>query len=197
MSYQPPQQPPERPMSEEERTKKVMEEILGGQIPGADYLFAADPETRMKNMIQTTPDVVRMQLLRAIEVAAANSVMPFGMEKKAELGKMALEMAQAYLLLDPSVDNEGVSVAEKIALQAQTSHEKTALDAHAKAAAGHLETRANAPFERPATESGHQEPPRVKLNPAAQKVRGKNKPKSEILKGARGDKPTPQPRVGS
>lgn len=186
---QPKVQPPPTP---EEETQKVLEELLGGELPGEGYLFPHDPAKRQKNQISTTPEVVRQVLLRTIEVMAIQMQLPLGMEKKGELGKSILELTQGYLLLDPSVDENGVPV------------EGPGSPSHAQAAA----TAAFPPpvttggtggqtFKRTVDASGHVEPPKVQPNPAEKAVAEKNKPKSEVLQGARADKPLPKPRVGS
>jgi hypothetical protein len=87
---------------------QALEQIMGGEIPGVGYLFAADPEARQASLIHTTPEIVRSQLLRAIEVCAIDAQLPYGQEKKDTISKAALAFAQAYLLLDPSVDQAGV-----------------------------------------------------------------------------------------
>jgi hypothetical protein len=52
-------------------------------------------------------------------------------------------------------------------------------------------------FTRGKQVGGHQEPPRVQPNRAEKAIEEANKPKTEVLKGARGDLPRPKPRVGS
>lgn len=170
---------------------------LSGEVPGENYLYAGAPEERQQNLVTTTPEVVRDALLRAIETSAQNAMLPFSENKPSEWGHAALQFAQAYLLLDPEVDNEGIPVGPKIAAEAEEGHREHTLNAHADAAAGHLETRANAPFTKKADESGHKEPPRRNLPAAAKRVKEKNKPKSEVLRGAKASRPLPQPRVGS
>jgi len=201
MAYQPPQNgngqgPPTfdesgRAMTpaqqSEEATQHVLEEILGGQIPGAGYLFPDDPEKRQANLIKTTPEVVRDELLRAIEVCAQNVQMAFGMEKKAEMGRVALELSQAYLLLDPSVDNQGIPIEAKAEIDRETKAHEANLEAHKAAHAS------GAAFELP---GNFKAPPRVKLPPAAQAVSEKNKSKANMLKATKASKPTPKPRSG-
>lgn len=209
MSFQPPyqgppqagQQQPEQPpqLSPAQQTEQeynhLLEELLGGAAPGAGYLFATDPQQRQANMVKTTPEVARDALLRAVETMASDLALPYGMDKKAELGKAILECAQAFLLLDPTVDATGVPVGAEQTAKHETGMQMEEHKADLKAReAAHASGQA---FERPETESGYKEPPRVKMNPAENAIAEKNKGKSEILKGARGDKPTPRPRVGS
>lgn len=163
---------------------------LYGEVPGEGYLYQGAPTKRQETLVTTTPEVVRDALLRGIETAAQNSLLPFSENKPAEWGHAALMFAQAYLLLDPEVDNEGVPVGAKAVGEAAAGHAEHAANASVDAA----NTQA---AEEHVTESGYKEPPRVKLGAAAQKVGEKNKDKSEILKGGRGDNPRPQPRVGS
>lgn len=171
MSYQqqpgPPQPPPPKQPTPEEAQEKVLEEILGAQIPGTGYLFADDPEKRQGQLVETNPEFVRKALLRAIETMAFDACLPFGQEKKESIAKAILASAQAYLLLDPSVDENGIPV----------EGEGSVANAQAKAQQAF--------------------PPRVQLPPAAQAIAEKNKPKSEALKHDRGQTPRPQPRVGS
>jgi hypothetical protein len=158
---------------------------LGGEVPGWGYLYANAPTERQEALVETNPEVVRDALLRGIEVGAQNALLPFSEQKPSEWGHMVLMFAQAYLLLDPSVDNEGVPVEEKINAEAAG---KASVQAHASGQA----------FERPEVlASGYKEPPRVMPNPAEKKIEQKGKSKTEELKGARGDLPRPKPRVGS
>lgn len=145
-----------------------------GELPGEGYLFAHDPETRQSTLIQTTPDFARATLLRAIEVLGFDASLPYGEQPPKEYAQSILALSQAYLLLDPSVDTEGIPVG-------------------AKEEAG---ARAQAKFQFPVTKGGHPEPPRVNPNPAENAIAEKHKEQSEELRGARGDRPRPQPRVG-
>lgn len=200
----------------EERADKVLEEVLGGQIPGAGYLFADDPEKRQEHMIKTTPEVTRDALLRAVEVCAQNATLPFGMVTKAELGKAALAFSQAYLLLDPSVDETGVPVGAQAIAQGEAQVAAAHAQGQAQSAVSaqqhaqqmemeehkaDLEARVAAhesgqAFQRPVTVSGYVEPPRVLPNPAEAKLGEDHKAQEQELRGARGDVPRPKPRVG-
>lgn len=104
------QQPPNPQMAQREQEEKLLEQILGGELPGKGYLYADDPEKRQEQMVKTTPEFVRDTLLRATEVLGFDLQLPFSPEKKSELAKAVLACAQAFLLLDPSVDAEGVSI---------------------------------------------------------------------------------------
>lgn len=181
MSYQPPpeQQPPPQDAPPAGRNavakqaaaqklaaeNELIEKILGGELPGQGYLYASDPEERQKQLIQTKPEFVRANILRAIEVMTFDLQLVFSEDKKADIGHAMLFSAQAYLLLDPTVDENGVPV------------EGPGSVAHANAAAA------------------HQFPPRVAETPAEAAVKGKHEPQEKALKGTRGQTPTPQPRV--
>lgn len=222
MSYQPPpggQQPaqngngqPQQPTGpitqgqmEREQAEQVLEQILGGELPGAGYLFPKTPAERASVLTPTNPEQVRDWLLRATETMAIAASLPYGMDRKGELGKAILECAQAYLLLDPSVDQQGVQIGAAAAAEADATKgvndHKATLD-HARiehegamqaAVAAHASGQR---FERPITVNGYQEPPKVLPNPAEQAIGEKHKAQSQELKGARGDRPRPQPRVG-
>ena len=79
-----------------------------GELPGLGYLYPNAPEERWQTLLRTTPEFVRDALLRSIEVACFSAMMPFSENRPGEWGKTILEMSQAYLLLDPSVDQQGV-----------------------------------------------------------------------------------------
>lgn len=154
---------------------------LSGELPGAGYLFPPDPAQREQALVPTTPEFVRNALLRAIETQAFGMMMPYDEKEPDKRAHAILMAAQAYLLLDPTVDEQGVPVGAQQTAQAA----------------------ANAAFpQQPAfTEktdaSGHREPPKRNVPPAAQAIQAKNKPKEEVLKGARGSNPRPRPRIGS
>jgi hypothetical protein len=186
-----------------------------GELPGLGYLYANAPEERQQALVVTTPDFARASLLRAIETAAFASMLPFSENKPSEWGKAILEMAQAYLLLDPSVDSQGVPVGAQQQAQGQAQQEVTDLQGQHQQAAAHIagehaqETarvseaakagvlQSPETFTRAPATGGHQEPPRVQPNRAEKAIEEANKPKTEVLKGARGDLPRPKPRVGS
>lgn len=186
-----------------------------GELPGLGYLYPDAPEHRQATLVETTPDFARRALLRAIEVASFSAMLPFSENKPDAWGKAILEMSQAYLLLDPSVDQQGVPVGAQAhaqgEAQAQVAHvqgEHAQAVAHISgrqaqhtarvkeaAAAGVLQDPET--FARGPAVGGHQEPPRVQPNRAEKAIEEANKPKTEVLKGARGDLPRPKPRVGS
>lgn len=168
MSYQPPPngQPtgdPRQRLAEEQNAQ--VEQLLGGELIGEGYLFADDPEERAKQLIETNAEFVRQNLLRAIEVMTFDLQLPYSQDKKADVGKAVLECAQAYLLLDPTVDETGVPV----------EGEGSKAQAAAKAV--------------------HQFPPHVQPNAGEQKVAGKNEGKSVALKNTRPQQPRPKPRA--
>jgi hypothetical protein len=186
-----------------------------GELPGLGYLYANAPEMRQAALVTTTPEFARMALLRGIETAAMASMLPFSENKPSEWGKAILEMAQAYLLLDPSVDSQGVPVGAPQAAQGAAQEGVTDLQGLHQQAAAHIagehaqhtarvSEAAKAgvlqdpeTFTRGVTVGGHVEPPRVQPNRAEKAIEEANKPKTEVLKGARGDLPRPKPRVGS
>jgi hypothetical protein len=186
-----------------------------GELPGLGYLYPDAPEHRQATLVETTPDFARASLLRAIEVAAFSCMLPFSENKPGEWGKAILEMAQAYLLLDPTVDQAGVPVGAQAQAQGEAQAEVAHVQGeHAQAVAhisgGHAQHTARVKeaagagvlqdpetFTRGPAVGGHQEPPRVQPNRAEKAIEDANKPKTEVLKGARGDLPRPKPRIGS
>lgn len=154
---------------------------LSGELPGAGYLFPDSPEERNAAMVPTDPDQVRTWLLRSIEVMAAGAMMPYGEKEPDKYAHAALMMAQAYLLLDPTVDEQGVPVGAEATAQAAAQAAFTPQEE----------------FSKPVDKGGHREPPKRNVPPAAQAIQQKNKPKEEVLKGARGSNPRPRPRIGS
>lgn len=192
--------------AEEEAAAKTIEQILSGELPGAEYLFPADPEKRQKNLITTTPEMARAALLRAVETMAQYLTLPYGMDKKAELGKAILECSQSFLLLDPTVDESGVPVGAQATAQAESTQEtnahKAGLDKEVAEHGAHLQANlaahaSGAAFKRAVDANGYVEPPRVQPNSAETGIAEKHKSQSQELKGARGDKPLPKPRVGA
>lgn len=200
------QAPPESP---EQIAERILSQIMGGEAPGQGYLYPDDPAKRQSTLVKTDADAVRASLLRGVEAMAMSSLLPLGAVGKGEVAKAALAMAQAYLLLDPTVDSEGVPVqakhenaVEQAAIaagaqgiaqghaQAHVAHETA--DAQARTAAH----ASGAQFKRAVTQSGYQEPPRVQPNPAELAIAEKHKSQAQELRGARGDRPLPKPRVG-
>jgi len=169
VSYQPPQPglQADPAVARKQAEEQLVEQILGGELPGAGYLYPDDPAKRQQQLIKTTPQFVRDNLLRSIEVMSFALQLPFGEEKLADIGKAILEAAQAYLLLDPTVDENGIPVEGEGSL------------AHAQAKAV------------------HQFPPRVQPNAAEEAIKEKHEPQSTALRKTRGQTPRPQPRVGS
>lgn len=173
MSYQAPPQQPQAGLqadpaaARQQAQQQLIEQILGGELPGSGYLYADDPAKRQEQLVKTTADFVRDNLLRAIEVLTFDLQLPFSEDKKADVGKAILECAQAYLLLDPTVDETGNPV----------EGEGSKAQAMAKAQ--------------------HQFPPRVQPNAAEEGIKQENEGKSDALRGTRGQTPRPQPRVGS
>lgn len=174
---------------------------LFGEPPGEGYLYARDPIFRQAAMVHTTPDIVRVMLLRAMEVAAQNSLLPFNEEGAMKNADAALKFAQAYLLIDPEVDAEGVPVAAKQALQATG---QMAVDAgKPQPAVGGGAAVAGKPGEAHGTVKkgpavgGHAQPPRVVAGAAAEAIAAMHEHASELLKGARGSRPLPRPRPSS
>jgi hypothetical protein len=188
-----------------------------GELPGLGYLYPDAPEKRQATLVKTTPEFARDTLLRAIEVCGFGAMFPFSETKPGEWAKAALAYAQAYLLLDPSVDNQGVPVgaaamaqgdaqataahAQGAAQQAVNGH-KAGLDEaaaeHGAILGGHVAAhQSGQAWSFPVTKAGVPEPPKVLPNPAEKAIETKGALKTEELKGARGDLPRPKPRVGS
>jgi hypothetical protein len=188
------------------------EEPLFGELPGEGYLYPHAIDVRLRAMVQTNPEAVRMALLRAIEVAATAAQLPFSENKPSEYGHMALMMSQAYLLLDPSVDQHGVPVdKEEEHVEGHQGEESSTApggsSAPKKTGGGGAGSqpksittggeKGHQTFKRAVTRHGHVEPPRVQMNPAEEAIKKKHEEQEEDLRGARGDIPRPQPRVGS
>lgn len=79
--------------------------------PEEQDAFKADAEKASANG-------VRAQLLRAMEVCAQNATMPLSSKSPKEYSQAALQFAQAFLLIDPSVDAEGVPLEHHVELNA-------------------------------------------------------------------------------
>jgi hypothetical protein len=86
---------------------EFLENLLGGDLPGEGFLNPAAPGEN-EPRITPTPDQVRDELLRAVRVMAMALQLPYSEEKKADLGHALLAASQSYLLLDPSLDEEGL-----------------------------------------------------------------------------------------
>lgn len=117
---------PQSPLQAREQAQKQairasVEAMMAAQLPGEGYLYADDPEARQKQLIKTTPQFVRDNILRAIEVLTFDVQLPLSEEPKADAAKAILALSQSYLLLDPLVDAEGVSVEGKAMAQAKAS----------------------------------------------------------------------------
>lgn len=192
----------------EQIAEQELEKLLGGELPGAGYLFPDDPQKRQANLVKTTADVTRDALLRAVEVCAQEALMPYGAVAKSEAAKAALAYAQAFLLLDPTVDENGVPVGAQAVAQGQAQEGAALAQGAAQQGVNEhkhtLEMAAEAhkaqhPELHPDPEHFTQkpgEPPRVAPNAAEEEIELEHKPESEKLKGARGDRPLPKPRPG-
>lgn len=174
------QQPPATPQNDPQRAAQLdelVQQILGGEIPGEGYLQPQAPD-KLPEPIGTTPERVRGRLLRAIETCAASVAMPFGADKKSDLGKAILEISQSYLLLDPSLDENGVPV------------EGPGSQAHAAAAA---QAAFPVPGEGARKTVTH---PKAEPNAAEEALNDRTKSMQKDLAGARGQTPRPTPHVG-
>lgn len=145
---------------------EVLQQILGAELPGEGYAFPDEPEKRQAQLVKTTPEFVRANLLRAIEVQSFYAQLPLSEEKPADIGKLILAMAQSFLLLDPTLDAEGVPI-------------------EGEGSKPHAEARAQ-----------HEFPPRAPENPAEEASKEKHKEQSTILSKTHGQQPRPDPRVG-
>ncbi len=169
---------------------------LFGEPPGQGYLYPNDPEQRQAAMISTSPEIVRTQILRAMEVAAQNALLPFAEVDVQKVSDAMLKMAQAYLLIDPTVDAQGVPVGAQ-----QT------MGAAQQLAVAHGSPPPPAPAGKPGeahgtvkpgkTVGGHTSPPKVLPGQAAQLIQTMHEGASDVLKGSRGSRPLPRPRVGA
>src|SRR5215471_13750025 len=165
---------------------------LNGEPPGEGYLYAHDPETRQRAMVATNPEVVRNMLLRAMETAAQNVLLPFNEVDVEKQGRAALALAQAYLLIDPSVDAEGVNVAHKAAVGAMAQMAQSAAQpqpapgatANAKAGAGKPQAGGSSVTKKGQTVGGHAEPHKVITSRAGQMLSEMHANAEEVLKGA-------------
>lgn len=192
-----------------------------GELPGLGYLYADAPEARQAALVHTDPEQVRKSLLRAIETFAFNSMLPFSEKGPNEWARAMLEASQAYLLLDPSVDAQGVPLGAQAMAQGQAQEgvaraqgEQTLANTHAQhdrqeqleVVKGAAQTHfgpdvTEAPgdpesFSHSETDSGHKLPPRLQDTPALEREKKKHENAEEIIRGVRADRPRPQPRVG-
>jgi hypothetical protein len=179
---------------------------LYGEPPGLGYLYAHDPEFRQMALVSTNPDIVRKMILRAMEVLAYNAMLPFNEEGAAKNADGLLRMAQAYLLIDPEVDAEGVPVAGKQTAAAAGRIATTLASpqptggivpgspgkGNVKGAKGDGEAHGT-PAKGPSI-AGHAEPPRVTAGAAAKILQEMHLNAEAVLKGARGSRPLPRPR---
>lgn len=178
---------------------------LYGEPPGEGYLYPHDPEFRQATLVSTSPDMVRAMILRAMEVAATAALLPFDEEGAAKKAEALLKMAQAYLLIDPAVDSEGVPVAGKmltqaggqIAVQAGKPAAGPAGAGAAAKPAAKAGGGAHGTVKRAPPTGGHQEPPRVLAGHAAQMLQEMHANAENVLKGSRASRPLPRPRPGS
>lgn len=171
-----------------------------GEPPGEGYLYAHDPETRQRAMVQTNPDVVRDMLLRAMETAAQNALLPFNEVDVEKQGRAALALAQAYLLIDPSVDSEGVNVAHKAAVGAMAQMAQSAAQPQPQpvgGAATQPRAKGSTVVKKGPTVGGHAQPPHVLTSQAGQMLSEMHQNAEAVLKGARGSLPRPRPRVNA
>lgn len=159
-----------------------------GELPGAGWAFIDDPAARQRAEVQTTPEAVRNALLRTIETTAQAARLPYGEEHdKSKSGDMILKAAQAYLLLDPSVDaTTGVPViagavadaAKQMAVGSQQSQQAPG-------------TATSLPRKTVGTATM---PPRVTTS-AMDALNEMHQNLATVLKGGRADSPLPKPRT--
>lgn len=184
MSYQPPApgavQAPAAPQQDPQQAQldQIVQEILGGEIPGTGYLFPSP--TDAPRAPAPTPDAVREELLRAIMVCAKDIELPFGQEKKGDAAKSVLALSQSYLLLDPSLDQEGLP-AEGPGSKASAAAAAAAEHPSAAEGGGAKKTVAH---------------PLVRPNAAEERLSNRTQSMQDDLRGARGQTPRPRPRAG-
>jgi len=173
-----------------------------GEPPGEGYLYARDPETRQAAMVETNPNVVRDMLLRAMETAAQNALLPFNETDVEKQARAALAFAQSYLLIDPSVDSEGVNVAHKAAVGAMAQMAQSATQPQPVGGAGATprqgaRTGGSTVVKKGPTVGGHAQPPHVITSQAGQMLQEMHQNAEAVLKGSRGSLPRPRPRVNA
>ena len=164
----------------DQQIDEFLQNLLGGDLPGEGFLNPAAPGEN-EPRVTPTPDQVRDELLRAVRVMAMALQLPYSEEKKADLGHALLAASQSYLLLDPSLDEEGLPA------------EGPGSKAHAAAAAS-AEFPPPAPGA-PAPSRKTVSHPTVKPNAAEETLNQRTKSMQKDLKGARGQAPRPRPRV--
>lgn len=186
---QAPQGAPQGPQGPQEDPRQaqldqIVQEILGGEIPGTGYLFPKpESDTDPPRRPAPSPDQVRDELLRAILACAKDIQLPFGQEKKSDASKSVLALSQSYLLLDPSLDEEGLPAegpGSKASAVAAAAAEHP--QAPVVAAAGGAKRTVSAPRAQP--------------NAAEEALNGRTQSMQKDLRGARGQTPRPQPRAG-
>jgi hypothetical protein len=182
---------------------------LYGEPPGFGYLYAPDPETRHQSLVRTTPDFVREQILRAMEVIAYNVTLPFNEEGADKNADALLKMAQAYLLIDPSVDADGVPVAGKAMAQAGAQiavqagkpgagpSDGSSSASQSSSSSSSSSSGAHGSVSKGPTVGDHAEPARVLAGQAAQILQEMHANAETVLKGARASRPLPRPRPSS
>jgi len=108
-----------QPRPSDEQIDQFLQSLLGGDLPGEGFLFPdgtpGDPRSA------PTVDDTRTELLRAVKVMATALQLPYGEDKKADLGHALLACSQSYLLLDPSLDEEGVSIEGRAEAEAKAA----------------------------------------------------------------------------
>lgn len=157
---------------------EFLQSLLGGDLPGEGFLNPAAPGEN-EPRITPTPEQVRDELLRAVRVMALALQLPYSEEKKADLGHALLAASQSYLLLDPSLDEEG-------------------LPAEGPGSKAHAAARAAAEFPAPTPGAPGRKTvshPTVKPNAAEEALNQRTKSMQKDLKGARGQSPRPRPRL--
>lgn len=167
-----------------------------GEMPGLGYWFAPDPWTRHATLVTTEPEFVRNIILRTMEVAAWNAALPYGEGNPKEWGELMLKAAQAYLLIDPEVDAEGVSIAGKqmastAGAMAQQEHKVATEPPPAPGAPANP----NAKTVPSAQVGGHVNPPRLAPNVAEQILQSLHGNLETVLRGSHASNPRPRPRV--
>lgn len=168
---------------------------LYGEAPGEGYMYARAPLVRQRAMVHTDPEVVRQVMLRSMEWLASSAPFPFSQEGAKNQADAVLKLAQAYLLIDPTVDAQGVPVAANLALQMASQQATAATSAAARpqpAGEG-----AHGTVKPGKTIGGHTSPPRVLPGAAAQTEAEMHEHAQELLQASRPSHPTPKPRPGA
>lgn len=157
----------------DQQIDEFLQSLVGGDLPGEGFLNP-DAPGQDEPRFTPSPQEVRDELLRALRVMALSLQLPYSEEKKADVGHALLAAGQAYLLIDPTLDQEG-------------------LPAEGPGSKAHSQASASAEFPPPALNTVTH--PKAKPNAAEEALNKRTKAMQADIKGARGQSPRPRPRV--